>query len=104
MAYANPAKFTRTNTTTKDNYDILNDDAVLLADIQAYFPYFPTEELSMSITIHYEGGVVSQAKFDSGRFNDFINGNRCDSGGYRMLRNAILSKSGTEYTVCIEFE
>ena len=38
MAYANPAKFTRTNTTTKENYDILNDDAILLADIQSYFP------------------------------------------------------------------
>ena len=35
MAYANPAKFTRTNTTTKENYDILNDDAILLADIQS---------------------------------------------------------------------
>ena len=85
MAYANPAKFTRTNTTTKDNYDIL-------------------EELPLSVEIHYEGGVVSQAKFDDGRFNYFINGNRCDSGGYRMLRHAILSKSGTEYTVCVEFE
>ena len=43
MAYANTARFTRTNTTTKDNYDILNDDATLLVDIKAYFPNFPTE-------------------------------------------------------------
>lgn len=104
MAYANTARFTRTNITTKDNYDILNDDATLLADIKAYFPNFPTEELPMSITVHYEGRVVSKVKFDNGRLNDFINGNRCDSGGFRMLRNAILSKNGTEYTVCIDFQ
>lgn len=104
MSYANPVKFTRTNITTKDNYDILNDDAVLLADIKSYFPNFPIEELPLFIEVHYESGVTSQLKFDNSRFNDFINGNRCDSGGYRMFRSAILSKMGTEYTVCISFQ
>ena len=104
MAYTNPVKMTRTNTTNKIDYDVLNDDATLLADIKALFPTFPTTPIGMEVKVFFEGGTESQVKFNGDRWNDFINGNRYDTGGAKLIKNVLLSKSGTEYTVCITFK
>lgn len=102
--YANPIKITRTNITTKDNYNIFTDDTTLLTRMQALFPFFPNSPVGMRVEVFYEGGVDSQVKVNNGDFNDFINGNRYDCGGAKLINSIILSKLGTEYTIAISFE
>ena len=102
--YSNPAKITKTGITNKINYDVLIDDTQLLADIQALFPTFPNKSIGMKLDVYYEGGVDSQISINNGRWNDFINGNRYDTGGSKQIVSARLSQIGTEYTVAITFE
>lgn len=104
MSYANPVKITKTRITNKINYDILIDDTQILADIQALFPDFPKNPVGMKLDVYYEGGVDSQISINNGRWNDFINGNRYDTGGSKQIVSAKLSQLGTEYTVAITFE
>lgn len=50
------------------------------------------------------GGLEAIISINDGRWNDFINGNRYDTGGSKQIVSARLSQLGTEYTVAITFE
>lgn len=104
MGYATKPKIQRTMTTTTINYDILKDDADLLAQLVAINSDFPNTPIPMDVSIFLETGTPCQIKINGGVFQDFVAGVSYGLGNVTNIKSIILSATSCKYTISISFE
>ena len=104
MAYATIPKIQRSMTTTTIDYDILNDDADLLAQLKLINPDFPTTAIPMNIGVFLDSGTPCQIKVNGGEWQDFLAGIAYDLDEVTNVKSVVLSATACVYTVSISFE
>ena len=72
MAYITVPKIQRSNTTTTTDYDILNDDLDLLAQLKVIQPDFPTKPIAMDVSVFLETGAGCQIQVNGSEYQDFL--------------------------------
>lgn len=104
MAYTTFPKIQRSMTTTAKDYDILNDDADLLAQLRLLNPDFPTTSIPMNLGVFLPSGTPCQIKINGGEWQDFLADVAYDLDGITNVKSAVLSATACVYTVSISFE
>jgi len=104
MAYITVPKIQRSNTSTSVEYDILNDDATLLAQLKAIESDFPTQPLAMNVDVFLPEGGATQIKINGGEWQDFMAGASYGLDNITNVNSVLLSATGIVYTVSISFE
>lgn len=104
MGYATIPKIQRTMTTTTTNYDILKDDAILLAQLKAINPDFPTTSIPIDISVFLETGTACQIKVNNGEWQDFVSEVSYSLEKITNIKSIILSATACKYTISISFE
>lgn len=104
MAYATFPKIQRANTTVGTNYDILSDDATMLAQLQLINPDFPTKSIPMGVDVFLDNADACQIRVNGGEWQDFLADVSYDLGGITRVKSVEISANDVDYTVTVYFE
>ena len=104
MAYITIPKIQRSNTTTTTDYDILNDDLDLLAQLKEIEPDFPEQSIPMDVSVFLESGAGCQIQVNDSEYQDFLADISYSLDNVTNVKSAKLSATGVVYTVSLTFE
>lgn len=104
MAYITIPKIQRSNTTTTTDYDILNDDLDLLAQLKEIEPDFPEQSIPMDVSVFLETGAGCQIQVNGSEYQDFLADISYSLDNVTNIKSAKLSATGVVYTVSLTFE
>lgn len=104
MAYITVPKIQRSNTTTTTDYDILNDDLDLLAQLKVIQPEFPTKPIAMDVSVFLESGAGCQIQVNGSEYQDFLADISYSLDNVTNIKSVKLSATGVAYTVSLTFE
>ena len=104
MAYITVPKIQRSNTTTTTDYDILNDDLDLLAQLKDIEPDFPEQSIPMDVSVFLETGAGCQIQVNGSDYQDFLADISYSLDNVTNVKSVKLSATGVVYTVSLTFE
>lgn len=107
VALATPISITRSGKSTTTNYDILNENLQLCADLLELYPDFQTSGLECNIVVILRDTTPCQIKVNTvainGKWNDFKMDIIYDMKTFALVKNVILSANNCPYDITVTF-